>query len=105
MNKHYNEFTKPLTALSRKYDLAKVFNDLLTIGICTFHRINIQSRLQDQDKDNEARYLETIKSYKKEDLDHFAHAVGILQLNVLDHPYSDILGEFFMQNISMGHNG
>lgn len=104
MNKHYDEFTRPLTALSRKYDLAKVFNDLLIIGICTFHKTNIQSRLQEQDKDNEALYLETIKPYKKEDLDHFAHAVGMLQLNVLDHPYSDILGEFFMQNITRGQN-
>ena len=105
MNKHYNEFTKPFSRLGRRYDLAKVFNDLLTISICSFHQINIKSRLQIKDQENEALYLETIKSYKNEDLDHFAHALGALQLNVLDHPYSDILGEFFMNEITKGQNG
>jgi len=102
---YFNKFTKTLEPLGRKYDLAKVFNDLLTTSICSFHRTNIQSRLQEKDETNEALYMETIKPYKREDLNAFGEALGILQLNVLDNPYSDVLGEFFMQYITKGQNG
>ncbi len=105
MTNHFNDLVKTLNQLGRKHDLAKVFNDLLTMGICSFHRTNILSRLQEKDEANEALYMETIKPYEREDLDIFAAALGILQLNVLDDPYSDLLGEFFMQHITKGQNG
>ncbi len=105
MTSRYSEFVKPLVVLGHRHDLSRVFNDLLTIGICSFHRTNIQSRLQEKDQDNETLYLETIKPYKPEDLNGFAQAMGVLQLSVLDDPYSDILGEFFMEHITKGQNG
>ena len=92
---HFNELAKTLNQLGRKHDLAKVFNDLLTMSICSFHCTNIQSRLQEKDNENEALYIETIKPYERDDLNIFAAALSFLQLNVLDDPYSDILGEFF----------
>ncbi|MEO9804795.1 MAG: N-6 DNA methylase [Reichenbachiella sp.] len=49
--------------------------------------------------------METIKPYTRDDLENLGQALGILQLNVLDNPYSDILGEFFMQHITKGQNG
>lgn len=49
--------------------------------------------------------MQTIKKYKKEDLDRFGEMLGLLQLNVLDHPYSDLLGEYFTLNITKGQNG
>ena len=105
MTDHYKELVKTLTPLGRKYDLAKAFNDLLTVGICSFHRTNIQSRLQEKDEANEALYMDTIKPYERDDLNIFAAALGILQLNVLDNPYSDILGDFYMEYITRGENG
>lgn len=105
MTNHFNELSKTLNQLGRRYDLAKVFNDLLTISICSFHRTNIQSRLQEKDAENEKLYMETIKSYDSEDLNILGQALGILQLNVLDNPYSDILGEYFMCFITKGQNG
>ena len=105
MINHFNELTKTLEPLNRKHDLAKVFNDLLTMGICTFHRTNIHSRLQANDELNETLYMETIKPYKRDDLNALGQALGILQHNVLDNPYSDILGEFFMQHITKRQNG
>lgn len=105
MTDHYKELSKSLTSLSRRYELSKVFNDLLTVSICAFHRTNIQTSLSQKDEKNEALYMETIKPYSREDLNTFAQALSILQLNVLESPYSDILGEFFMEHITKGQNG
>ncbi|WP_442267629.1 N-6 DNA methylase [Tenacibaculum sp. ZS6-P6] len=58
-----------------------------------------------KDEDNEALYMETIKSYTKEELNELAKSLGALQLNVFDNPYSDILGEYFTQSITKGQNG
>ncbi|MDN5215556.1 N-6 DNA methylase [Fulvivirgaceae bacterium BMA12] len=91
--------------MGRTYELAKVFNDLLTIGICSYNRTNIQSRLQKKDEASEALYMETIKRYEHNDLKAFGAALGILKLNVWDNPYSDILGDFYMDYITNGQNG
>lgn len=105
MTDYFNELSKTLHQLDYRYDLSKVFNDFLTMGICAFHRTNIQSRLQEKDEANEDLYFQAINPYKKEDLYILGEALGILQLNILDDPYSDILGEFFMQHITKGQNG
>ena len=91
--------------LGRTHDVSRVFNDLLTMSICGFHRTNIQSRLHEQDKFNEALYMDTIKRYNKEELKMFAKSLATLQLSVYDNPYSDVLGEYFTQNITRGQNG
>ena len=105
MINYFNEFSKPIEQVGRKHGLSRVFNDLLTMGICSFHRTNIQSRLAQKDKENEALYMETIKPYTKEELKELSSSLGALQLNVLDHPYSDILGDFFTRHITKGQNG
>lgn len=105
MTNHFNELSKQINSLGHRYDRSKVFNDFLIICICTFHHINTQSRLTETDEVNEKIYLETIQAYKKEDLAVFSQMLTIIQLNVLDSPYSDILGEYFMQEITKGQNG
>lgn len=105
MTDYYNDFSNTLSNFKYKHDLSRVFNDLLTISICSFHQVNLESQLQKQDEENEDLYLNTIKPYPKEDLHAFGQALGILQLNVLKDPYSDILGEYFMQHITRGQNG
>ncbi len=105
MTNHFNELSKQLNSLGHRYDRGKVFNDFLILCICTFHHINIQSRLTEKDETNEKIYMDTIQAYKKEDLDVFSQMLATLQLNVLDNPYFDILGEYFMQEITKGQNG
>lgn len=105
MRTHFNALSKELKQLGRRHGLAKVFNDLLQMGICSFHRTNIQSRMQEQDPKNETLYLDTIKGYDKEELQGFAKSLGTLQLQVYEAPYSDILGEFYTLEITKGHNG
>lgn len=98
-------FSKHLEVVGRKQGLSKVFNDLLRMGICSFHRVNIRSRLTEKDETNEALYFETIKPYTKEELTELAKALGVLQVNVLKNPYSDILGDYFTLQITRGQNG
>ena len=105
MTNYFNDLAKRLVSLGRKRELSNVFNDLLTLGLCAFHRTNIQTGGLSKDEDNEALYFQTIKSYDKEDLTQLSECLGILQLNVLQAPYSDPLGDFYMEHITKGHNG
>lgn len=75
------------------------------MGICSYHRDNLRSRLREQNADNETLYLNATGPYSEEELELFVECMAYLQLNVLDNPYSDILGEFFMQEITRGLNG
>ena len=100
-----NDFTNTIQPLARRYDLSRLFDDLLTMVMCSYHQINIQSQLHQQDEANEARYLQTIGRYAKDELSSFAKLAALIQSNVLSAPYSDLLGEYFMQEISRGHHG
>lgn len=91
--------------IGRTHGVSRAFNDLLTMGICSFHQTNIQSQLTEKNEENEALYMETIKPYSKEELNELAKALDALQLSILDKPYSDLLGEYFTLNITKGHNG
>lgn len=97
MRSHFNEISKRMEQLSRTRDLTKVFNDLLIMGICSFHTVNIQSKLQEKDETNEELYFDTIKPYSKKLLNLFARTLGEIQLSAYHYPYSDVLGEYFMQ--------
>lgn len=105
MTDHFNEISKLLNSLGRKHNLSTVFNDFLTLGICSYHRTNIQTKLQQVDTANETLYLNTIKKYDKEEIVIFPKILGELHLQVYDHPYSDILGEYFTEHITRGENG
>lgn len=105
MINYFNELSKRLKPLGHKRDLSKVFNDLLTIGICSFHRTNIQSALKEQDDQNEKLYFQTIAPYTKPDLSNLSECLTLLQMNAAHNPYSDILGDYYMDNISNGQNG
>lgn len=104
MTKSFNAFAACIHKLARKHDLSKIFNDLLTMSICSYHQTNIQTQLREKDDENEKIYHETIKPYTKDELNEFAKALAQIKLNVLSDPYSDIIGEFYMLEISSGHN-
>jgi type I restriction-modification system DNA methylase subunit len=82
-----------------------VFNDFVTMGICSFHRQNIETKLKVPNPENEKLYLDTIKGYSKDELNEFAKLLGLVQLQVSENPYSDILGEFYTEWITHGENG
>ena len=102
---HYKSFCDVMENLGRRYDLPRVFDDFLTVTLCSVHQVNIASRLKDRDPENEKLYFDTIKSYSKEELGQFARLGAIFQMNIYDNPYSDLLGQFFTEHITQGHNG
>ena len=104
-NDYLKEFTQTITSLIRKYDRHRVFDDFLTMGICSYHSTNIKSKCQETDEQNEALYFNTIEKYKPQELEIFSKLLGVLQLSIYDTPYSDLLGEFFTLHITKGENG
>ena len=102
---HLKEFTDTLEHLARRYEPTQVFDDFLTMAICAYHRTNIQSKLSEKDEENEALYHQTIAKYDKETINAFPKLLGILQVQVYEEPYSDLLGEYFTQHITKGQNG
>lgn len=105
MSPHFNAMASQLQKLTQRYDLTQIFNDFLSLSLCTYHRTNIRSRLQDQDAHNEAIYLQTAKPYQKDELFTFAQSLAEAQLCIYEEPYSDPFGEFYMRYIAQGHNG
>ncbi len=105
MGDHYKAFNSIALRLGRRHELSTIFNDLLTMAVCAFHQTNIGSGLTKKDPTNEALYMSTIKGYERDELDDFGALLGHLQANVLDAPYSDLLGVFYSEHITMGHNG
>ncbi len=91
--------------LGRKHGLSHVFNDLLTMAVCSYHETNIMTGCREKDAANEALYLDTIKGYDREELNEFAKMMGMIQVNALQAPYSDLLGEFYTEQITRGQNG
>lgn len=102
---HYKTFCSYMDSLSRRHDVGRVFNDLTTMAVCSLHQINIASRCQDKDPDNEKLYMETIKAYERDELNVFAKLLGCIQLHVFDNPYDDLLGRYFTEFITQGQNG
>ena len=98
-------FTNLLSSLARKRWLAEVFNDLVSMGVCSYHSTNIQTKLAEKDEKNEELYLQTAGKYSKEELETFAKALGTLSLQVNEEPYSDLLGQYFTEHVTNGHNG
>lgn len=94
-----------MDTLGRRFDLPRVFDDFLTVSICTVHQTNIATRLQEKDEENEKLYLETIQPYKRDELNQLAKLFSYVQLSVYENPYSDLLGQYFTEHITRGRNG
>ena len=102
---HYRSFCKEIDLLSRTYDRTRIFDDFLTASLCTVHQINIASRLTHKDPENEILYLEVTKGYSPEELKQFGKLLGVYLNSIHDVPYGDILGRYFTEHITRGHNG
>lgn len=87
------EYTKYLEILSYSRDRSAIFNDFLTIVVCTLSM-----------KQKEEEYLATIRKYKREEIDLFVKAFASLVLWMEGHQFEDAFGDYFQQYISKGHN-
>lgn len=87
------EYTEYLEYLSYNHDRSAIFNDFLTVVVCTLSM-----------KQKEEEYLATIRKYKREEIDLFVKAFASLVLWMERHPLEDAFGDYFQQYISRGHN-
>ena len=82
--------------LTRRYGVSAVFSDFLTLLICAF------SHGQREDE-----YLTIIRKYEKPEAYRFSEALAALTVEMTGDGTGmvDVLGAYFEEHISHGHNG
>lgn len=81
-----HDFRTVLQSLSHRHDLRRVFDAFVLLTACA---LSMQTR--------EAEYLEEAKHWTKEELDTFAKALALLVMEMERHPFTDILGGYYME--------
>ena len=89
-------FEHYMLRLAHTKDISRVFSDFLEMTICAL-----------QLGTAEDRYLEIVRRYDLPDVSRFSEAFAALVIEMTGDGSGlvDVLGEFFMINISRGHNG
>jgi hypothetical protein len=80
------DFRKILEGLSHRYDIRRVFDAFTRLAACA---LAAQTR--------EAEYLEEAKHWEKPELDMFAETLSHLVMEMEEHPFEDMLGDYYMQ--------
>ncbi len=82
--------------LARRNSISNVFTDFLEMSVCALSLGAMESR-----------YLEIVSRYDKNEVNLLADALAAMVLEMDDNGEGlrDILGDFFMEHISHGHNG
>lgn len=96
---YIKEFISKLSNLDRSRSVSTVFNDFLTLSCCSLAQTVYRS-------DNlEQKYLNIIKTYKKEQAEEFSKLLAFLVLG-LEQESQDFLGQVFMSlNLGRQANG
>lgn len=102
---YLQQFSTVMDSLGRRFDLPRVFDDFLTVSMCSVHQTNIRTQLVEKDQENEALYMKTIHPYSRDELNQFAKLMSYIQLNAYENPYNDLLGQYFTEHITNGRNG
>ncbi|MCC2546414.1 N-6 DNA methylase [Hymenobacter sp. BT175] len=105
MTNYYSKFVKLLEQLGRRHSIERVFGDFLILATGSYHPTNLASRGRVTDEANEAEYLAISKAYTREELNGMAELMALVMLDANERPYSDMLGEYFTEHITRGHNG
>jgi type I restriction-modification system DNA methylase subunit len=105
MQKNIQTFSKLIKEFEHRYELRSVFDDFLTMAICSCGSNPNTGKSYDEDL-----YMETIDKYKSDNLRHnfpkmFSALVLEMEERINDSRGNDVLGEFFEQELSRGRNG
>jgi hypothetical protein len=89
-------FSQYMLQLARRNSISHVFSDFLEMSVCA---LSLGAM--------ETRYLEIVGRYEKHEVNMMADAFAALVMEMDDNGEGlrDILGDFFMEHISHGHNG
>jgi len=89
-------FSQYMQQLARRNSISNVFSDFLEMSVCALSLGAMESR-----------YLEIVGRYDKQEVNLMADAFAAMVMEMDDNGKGlrDILGDFFMEHISHGHNG
>ena len=89
-------FSMYMQQLARRKSISNVFTDFLELSVCALSLGAMESR-----------YLEIVGRYDKHEVNLMADAFAalVLEMDNYGEGLRDILGDFFMEHISHGHNG
>lgn len=89
-------FAQYMQQIARRNSISNVFSDFLEMTVCALSLGAMEDR-----------YHEIVRRYEKPEAYLMAEAFGALVIEMDDHGEGlrDILGDFFMEHISHGHNG
>lgn len=89
---HKKEIANLMKSMALKHNLHNVFRDFCQLGAIT-----ISNRVDpEQFEKREARYMQTIKKYNRDEANRFAEMLAIL-IDGLDKEMADLLGETYME--------
>lgn len=94
--KKNRSFQQIMEKLARRYGIGQVFSDFLTLLVCAFSL-----------GQKEEEYLKTIRRYEKPEAYDFSEALTELVIEMTGDGSGmvDVLGSFYEDNVSHGHNG
>ena len=96
--KYYKQFVDNFNLLSQRYDKYRIFLDFLKLASYSMYNVFRKS------EEIESKYLNIVKTYRKDELEIFCKMFGELTLMYeYKNEIVDILGEFYMQN-KIGNN-
>lgn len=94
--KNQKSFSQLIEQVARKNSIATVFSDFLEMSACA-----LSMGMQEE------RYHEIVRRYEKPDAYRMAEAFAVMvdEMDNAGQGLHDMLGDFFMEHISHGHNG
>jgi hypothetical protein len=91
---HKAEIAKLMRGLAGRHDLWRIFSDFVEMAACSI--ANACDRGNPQATQREARYMEIVKAYSRDDLEAFPQMLAHLTMALECGP-GDVLGELFME--------
>lgn len=101
----YKEFVKTITYLARQYSPRTLFDEFLRLAVYCYHPRNLLTGGLAPDPEVDQKYLEVVRRLDPETVRELPKLLANVQINAILDPYSDLLGTYFVEHITKGHNG
>ena len=89
---HQKEIVRLFSAFDGSKNRRKIFEDFITVSACAVSNLLDTVHYEEREK----RYLDTVRQYKRNEIDVFAKMYGQIELGVEEKPDQDFLGEMYM---------
>lgn len=90
---YLQEFTQLMDGFSTEHSTKKRFNDFLSYAMCPYSKENSVG------SEDEPPYMQPLKPYGKKGLQVFPQLLAMVQLQALDNPRSDLLGDYYLRRV------